>query len=277
MSTADTSKMPNSLEEHWMPFTSNKDFKANPRLITEAKGVYLKNHQGQTQIDASSGLFCNPLGHGRQEIIEAIVVALSGACPERTMAGWGRRLRIAIKGTSPKDGSGFIWHMFHARPGAGASSGGDGWHNSGEWHSAGGLKFGSVEVAEVRFPLFFAKHEFRANSSGNGQFIGGAGCDLEFTLETEEDAVVNTAGDGVRYGPCGMMGGQPGQPHKYGLREPNSRLRVLGSKEEGVPVAAGSVFEIHSAGGGGWGPPEKRDAKARRRDRRDGIYTRRLS
>ena len=45
-----------------MPFTSNKDFKANPRLITEAKGVYLKTHHGKTQIDASSGLFCNPYG-----------------------------------------------------------------------------------------------------------------------------------------------------------------------------------------------------------------------
>ena len=54
--------VPNSLNEHWMPFSSNRDFKANPRLIVEAKGVYLKNHQGQTQIDASSGLFCNPLG-----------------------------------------------------------------------------------------------------------------------------------------------------------------------------------------------------------------------
>ncbi len=64
--------VPNSLNEQWMPFTSNKDFKENPRLIVEAKGVYLKNHQGQTQIDASSGLFCNPLGHGRQEIIDAI-------------------------------------------------------------------------------------------------------------------------------------------------------------------------------------------------------------
>jgi len=64
--------VPNSLNEHWMPFSSNRDFKANPRLIVEAKGVYLKNHQGQTQIDASSGLFCNPLGHGREEIIDAI-------------------------------------------------------------------------------------------------------------------------------------------------------------------------------------------------------------
>ena len=69
-------QIPNSLNEHWMPFSSNRDFKANPRLIVEAKGVYLKNHQGQTQIDASSGLFCNPLGHGREEIIEAITKQL---------------------------------------------------------------------------------------------------------------------------------------------------------------------------------------------------------
>ena len=72
MSSEKRTSVPNSLNEHWMPFTSNKDFKENPRLIVEAKGVYLKNHQGQTQIDASSGLFCNPLGHGRQEIIDAI-------------------------------------------------------------------------------------------------------------------------------------------------------------------------------------------------------------
>ena len=72
MSSEKRTSVPNSLNEHWMPFTSNKDFKENPRLIVEAKGVYLKNHHGKTQIDASSGLFCNPLGHGREEIIEAI-------------------------------------------------------------------------------------------------------------------------------------------------------------------------------------------------------------
>ena len=33
--------VPNSLNEHWMPFSSNKDFKRNPRLITNAKGIYL--------------------------------------------------------------------------------------------------------------------------------------------------------------------------------------------------------------------------------------------
>jgi len=76
MDLENTSKIPNSLEEHWMPFTSNKDFKSNPRLITEAKGVYLKNHHGKTMIDASSGLFCNPLGHGRKEITNAVAKQL---------------------------------------------------------------------------------------------------------------------------------------------------------------------------------------------------------
>ena len=76
MATSNKAHIPNSLEEHWMPFTSNKDFKENPRLITEAKGVYLKNHKGQTQIDASSGLFCNPLGHGRKEITTAVTKQL---------------------------------------------------------------------------------------------------------------------------------------------------------------------------------------------------------
>ena len=213
--------------------------------------------------------------HCAQEIIEAIVVALSGACPQRAMAGWGRRLRIAIKGNDPRNGRPFIWHLFHARTGAGASAGGDGWHNGGEWHSAGGLKFGSVEVAEVRFPLFFAHHEFRPDSGGDGQFVGGAGVDLELTIETEEPCVANTAGDGLRYGARGLMGGQDGVPHRYLLRRPGGRARPLGSKQEGIPVAPGSTFEVHSAGGGGWGQPSARDPQARRQDDRDGITRRR--
>jgi len=72
MAKSGSSNIPNSLQEHWMPFTSNRDFKENPRLITEAKGIYLKDHHGRTHIDASSGLFCNPLGHGRKEIIKAV-------------------------------------------------------------------------------------------------------------------------------------------------------------------------------------------------------------
>ena len=98
MSLADTSKIPNSLQEHWMPFTSNKDFKENPRLITEAKGVYLKNHHGKTQIDASSGLFCNPLGHGREEIINAITNQLKKLdYAQPFQQGFGGSFELATK------------------------------------------------------------------------------------------------------------------------------------------------------------------------------------
>jgi len=62
----------NSLEQHWMPFTSNREFKNSPRIIVKGEGVYLTDHKGGTVIDGSSGLFCCPLGHGRKEIAEAV-------------------------------------------------------------------------------------------------------------------------------------------------------------------------------------------------------------
>lgn len=204
--------------------------------------------------------------HCGNEIIEAVVVALSKACPDRAMGGWGRRLRIAIKGLDPRTDKPFIWHMFHARPGGGASSGGDGWHNAGEWHSAGGLKFGSIEVAENRFPLFFQQHEFRANSGGDGQYVGGTGVDMTMVVETEAEAIANIAGDGLRHGARGMLGGKDGTPHHYQLRKPGEPAVDLASKIEGLPVPPGSQFEVHSGGGGGWGPPDKRSPDARQRD-----------
>ncbi len=72
MSTESRLELPNSLEEHWMPFTSNKDFKENPRLMVKAEGVYYTDHYGKKLIDASSGLFCSPAGHGRSEIRKAV-------------------------------------------------------------------------------------------------------------------------------------------------------------------------------------------------------------
>ena len=62
----------NSLEKQWMPFTDNRGFKSDPRLITEAKGVYMTSHRGTTVIDGSSGLFCSPAGHCHPKIVEAV-------------------------------------------------------------------------------------------------------------------------------------------------------------------------------------------------------------
>ena len=62
----------NSLEQHWMPFTQNRDFKAAPRLVTKSEGMYLWNQNGGKLIDGSSGLFNVAAGHGRREIAEAV-------------------------------------------------------------------------------------------------------------------------------------------------------------------------------------------------------------
>ena len=66
----------NSLENYWMPFTANRDFKADPRLVVKSEGVYCWNHKGGQVIDGSSGLFCVAAGHGRREIADAVHDAL---------------------------------------------------------------------------------------------------------------------------------------------------------------------------------------------------------
>jgi N-methylhydantoinase B len=211
--------------------------------------------------------------HPSNEIVEAIIKALAASCPARAMAGWGRRFRIAIQGENPRTGKTFIWHLFHARPGGGASAQGDGWSSIGEWHSAGGLKFGSIEVAEARFPLHFRQHEFLPNSGGDGQYRGGLGVALDMIVETDKPALGNTAGEGTTHGSCGMLGGEDSTPHRYRLLSKARPPRILRTKEVGIAIFPGDCLEVRSAGGGGWGPPAKRSQAARDRDRLQGLVT----
>ncbi len=60
------------LEPHWMPFTGNRDFKANPRMMVGAQGAYFTMADGRKILDGLSGLWCTGLGHGRPEISEAV-------------------------------------------------------------------------------------------------------------------------------------------------------------------------------------------------------------
>jgi beta-alanine--pyruvate transaminase len=60
------------LESYWIPFTSNRRFKKEPRLLVRAEGMYFWNEAGDRLLDGCSGLFCCALGHGRREIGEAV-------------------------------------------------------------------------------------------------------------------------------------------------------------------------------------------------------------
>ncbi|MDA7414857.1 aspartate aminotransferase family protein [Xenophilus arseniciresistens] len=65
------------LEAHWMPFTGNRQFKADPRIIVEGKGAYFTDADGRRIFDGLSGLWCTGLGHGRTEISEAVARQIS--------------------------------------------------------------------------------------------------------------------------------------------------------------------------------------------------------
>ena len=60
------------LDAHWMPYTANRQFKQNPRMIVEGSGAYYTDSDGRKIFDGLSGLWCAGLGHGRREIAEAI-------------------------------------------------------------------------------------------------------------------------------------------------------------------------------------------------------------
>jgi beta-alanine--pyruvate transaminase len=60
------------LDAHWMPFTGNRQFKSDPRIITSAKGAYYTDLDGRQVFDGLSGLWCTGLGHACPEIVEAV-------------------------------------------------------------------------------------------------------------------------------------------------------------------------------------------------------------
>ncbi|MBP7339186.1 aspartate aminotransferase family protein [Niveispirillum sp.] len=61
-----------SLDEYWMPFTANRQFKAAPRLLSRADGMYYTSEDGRPVLDGTAGLWCVNAGHGRREIASAV-------------------------------------------------------------------------------------------------------------------------------------------------------------------------------------------------------------
>jgi len=63
---------PNNLDSYWMPFTANRQFKAKPRLMASAEGMFYCSTDGRKILDGTAGLWCVNAGHGRREIAAAV-------------------------------------------------------------------------------------------------------------------------------------------------------------------------------------------------------------
>lgn len=60
------------LHAYWMPFTANRQFKAAPRLLSGAQGMFYKADDGRDVLDGTAGLWCVNAGHGRRQITRAV-------------------------------------------------------------------------------------------------------------------------------------------------------------------------------------------------------------
>ena len=107
------------------------------------------------------------------------------------------------------------------------------------------------EVLEFRFPVRLESYEIRQDSGGAGQWKGGNGGVRR--VRFLEDMTASILSNGRKHGAFGMAGGEPGA---VGI---NRVVRKGGATEElghigQAEMQAGDVFEIHTPGGGGYGP-----------------------
>jgi beta-alanine--pyruvate transaminase len=63
---------PQELDNYWMPFTANRQFKQSPRLLAKAQGMYYWDDQGRQILDGIAGLWCSNVGHNHPKVVEAI-------------------------------------------------------------------------------------------------------------------------------------------------------------------------------------------------------------
>ncbi len=107
------------------------------------------------------------------------------------------------------------------------------------------------EVLEFRFPVRLLGYEIRQGSGGAGRWQGGNGGVRRVLFL--EDMTAGILSNGRKRGAFGVAGGQAGLPGINRVVRADGRVEELGHIGQ-VAMAPGDVFEIHTPGGGGYGP-----------------------
>ncbi len=193
-----------------------------------------------------------------QRIVDVIYLALSKAIPDRVPAGsCGSMNNLLIGGVSYKEGK--TWAFYETIAGGyGGRKGLDG-VDASHCNMTNTMNT-PIEVIERELPVLFTKYELRPGSGGAGQWRGGMGVIRAFKILAPR-AKVTVIGERVKYPPYGLLGGMPGKPARYYVVKTSGEEIVLKSKDT-IIVEHGDQVVIETAGGGGYGPPSRRDEKA---------------
>lgn len=133
---------------------------------------------------------------------------------------------------------------------------------SGVWGS-------QVETTEAVAPVLFHRRELRPDSGGAGQRRGGLGQRIEMEAATDQDLLLFLSVERVAHPARGRHGGKDGAPGRIRLGEDGTDLP--GKGEVRIPAGTRLIFE--TPGGGGFGPPEARDAQALKNDIDAGLVS----
>lgn len=127
-----------------------------------------------------------------------------------------------------------------------------------------------IEEIERIMPIIMKKYEFRSNSAGLGKYRGGSGLIRSFMVR-EGSVTVTILSERERHRPWGLLGGLPGSSTDIRLVQ-NGRHRK-GHTKATYYLNSGDIFEIRTAGGGGYGDFEDRDPERIENDIRSGLLT----
>src|SRR5262249_50102821 len=136
--------------------------------------------------------------------------------------------------------------------------------------SEAGSRFTPAEVWEQRNPWRLERLELAADSAGPGRHRGGLGVDYAFRML--EDCYLTAAGERTPTPPWGLEGGAVARPNSVTVTYPDGAEARVG-KATRVPLPKGTLVELCTGGGGGYGPPSERDPEALARDLREGYIT----
>jgi len=203
-------------------------------------------------------------------LIDLVVTALAPALPEMVAAGhFGDSMVAYLSGADPRrGGQPFLYVMPHAG-GWGAFEGGDG--EDGLINNVnGGFKDYPVEIFEVKYPALIRSYGFRPDTGGPGRFRGG--CGLRRTFEVEPEARVYLWFERSVTPGWGLFGGRDavGPDVVVNPGRPDERHML---KTKAHRLDPGSIVELLTGGGGGFGNPLERDPERVVADVRDGYVS----
>lgn len=186
-----------------------------------------------------------------QRIVDVLLKALAGACPDRIPAASnGSMNNLSIGGFDPKRGKTFAYYETIAG-GCGAGPEGDG--ASGRHSHMTNTLNTPLEALERAYPMEVVRYGIRRGSGGRGKHRGGDGIVRE--IEMLATASVSLLAERRRIRPYGANGGEAGAPGSDWVTAKGRRRRIRGKVT--LQLQPGDRIRIETPAGGGWGRPRR--------------------